>query len=318
MSDFRVDTVFFRHNKTKLLKRMLGWEGVVALMKLWAYASDCKYDGDHVFTADDIELAVDWDGEPGALVAALGSEQPYIRFIDPVDGGYVIHDWEEHNAYAATAGTRTDAARNAANARWKKRRGVSSDAAPCPGDNAHDADNDAGNGTHDAGAYAQHNAKHAPGNAPSPSPSPVPSPSTKEINALCSRSPPEPVPAPAGAAQAHGKKFDQQKWFEKFWDAFNDKRGRSPALIAWRRIKGLDKQLAEVIVAKAGLYAQQRKDILARNGTPKMAQGWINDRRWEDDTAAVVGTAQGMSPDLSAAFSKVLEGNNGHDACGSV
>ena len=152
------------------------------------------------------------------------------------------------------------------------------------------------------------------GNAPSPSPSPSPSP----LNALCDAVKPEPVPAPVGAAQAQRvKRFDSQGWFEKFWEAFADKRGRAPAQIAWRKIKGLDQQLAETIVTSAVLYARQRIDIVARNGTPKMAQGWLNDRRWEDDATTIAGQSQGMSADLSAAFSKVLEGE-GHDACGSV
>ena len=28
------------------------------------------------------------------------------------------------------------------------------------------------------------------------------------------------------------------------------------------------------------------KTIVARHGTPKMAQGWLNDRRWEDESEA--------------------------------
>ena len=322
MSDFRVDTFFFRHNKTKRLHRMLGYEGVFALMKLWAYASDCKYDGDHVFTADDIELAVDWEGQPGELVAALASCDPYICFIDAVDGGYLIHDWEEHNCYAATAGSRTDAARNAANIRWKKKRGVGEDAKEKPHNatacDAHDAENAGGN----ADASTPHDADDAPSNAPapspvpspvpSPSPSPSPSPIEKDLKASCKRDPPAPsrmsTSAPGGAA--HARKNFHQNLFEKFWTAFDDKRGKTPAWNAWRAIKGLDEQLAATIIAGARAYAEQRAEIVARKGTPKMAQGWLSDRRWEDDTAVAGGAP--LSPTLSAAFSRVMEVDNGH------
>ena len=38
-SDFRVSVDFFAHHKTKKLRRRLGYEGVVALLQLWAYAA---------------------------------------------------------------------------------------------------------------------------------------------------------------------------------------------------------------------------------------------------------------------------------------
>lgn len=99
-------------------KRDLGHDGVFALLRLWAYVADCRYGADRVLSADDVELAVDWDGEPGALVAAFAG----IGFLDAVDGGYLIHDWDEHNGgFAATAGQRSAAARNAAAIRWRER-----------------------------------------------------------------------------------------------------------------------------------------------------------------------------------------------------
>lgn len=92
MADFRVDTVFLRHSKTKRLRRMLGLDGVFALMRLWAYATDCKYDSEHVYSADDIGLAVDWDKDKGSLVEVLSAKG--INFINTVEGGYVVNQWD--------------------------------------------------------------------------------------------------------------------------------------------------------------------------------------------------------------------------------
>jgi hypothetical protein len=41
-------------------------------------------------------------------------------------------------------------------------------------------------------------------------------------------------------------------------------------------------ELVKWILFAAGKYAEERQDILQRKGTPKWAQGWLTDRRWED------------------------------------
>lgn len=71
--------------------------------------------------------------------------------------------------------------------------------------------------------------------------------------------------------------------FLRFWDAFADKRGYRDAIDAWANIPKLTNQLVDRICESAARYAEQRPDILARNSTPKMAQGWLNGRRWEDE-----------------------------------
>ncbi|MDY6845408.1 MAG: hypothetical protein SVW57_15125, partial [Thermodesulfobacteriota bacterium] len=70
--------------------------------------------------------------------------------------------------------------------------------------------------------------------------------------------------------------------FDIFWEAFKDKRGKEKALKAWTSIK-LTPGLFDKIVSGAKAYAKERVNILARQGTPKMAQGWLNDKRWEDE-----------------------------------
>lgn len=72
--------------------------------------------------------------------------------------------------------------------------------------------------------------------------------------------------------------------FEAFWAAFDHKVGRAQAIDAWAQIPRLTDALMEKILAAARHYAQvERPAILARGGTPKWPQGWINDRRWEDE-----------------------------------
>lgn len=78
------------HPKTKRLCRLLGLPRptvVGYLHFLWWWAYDYAPEGDlSAFTDDDIADAVDWDGEPGALVSAL------------IESGFInadrhIHDW---------------------------------------------------------------------------------------------------------------------------------------------------------------------------------------------------------------------------------
>lgn len=107
-SDFRVSVDFFAHHKTKKLRRRLGYEGVVALLQLWAYAARVRPDGDLSGMEDeDIKLAVDWCGEEGTLVPTLKS----VGFLDEDEGGLRLHDWQENNAWAAAGESRSDASR---------------------------------------------------------------------------------------------------------------------------------------------------------------------------------------------------------------
>ena len=71
--------------------------------------------------------------------------------------------------------------------------------------------------------------------------------------------------------------------FLSFWDAFQDKRGKASAADSWLDIPLLTNALVERIVSAATAYAKERPALKARGGTPKMAQGWLTDRRWEDE-----------------------------------
>jgi len=74
--------------------------------------------------------------------------------------------------------------------------------------------------------------------------------------------------------------------FERFWGIFGDKRGREKAWAAWKKISGYKPDLVESILSGAKKYTEQRPSLLAKNGTPKMAQGWLTDKRWEDEVVS--------------------------------
>ena len=107
-TDFRVHVDFFDHFKTIKLERQLGYESVISLMRLWAWAAKNRPDG--IFSgmdADDIEIAARWNGEQGAFNAVVTS----LKFLDFVDGTYRLHDWKDYNEWQAEAENRSDASR---------------------------------------------------------------------------------------------------------------------------------------------------------------------------------------------------------------
>lgn len=107
-TDFRVSVEFFAHHKTKKLKKRLGSDGVIALLQLWSYAARLRSDGDlSGMSTEEIELAVDWNGEDGLLVATLKE----VGFLDEVDGTFSLHNWTENNSWVAGVETRSDASR---------------------------------------------------------------------------------------------------------------------------------------------------------------------------------------------------------------
>lgn len=114
--DFRVSCAFFAHPKTKKLRRQAGAQAVIDLMRLWAWVAVNRPDGNLAnLTDSDIEDAIDWeDGAPGSFVALLVD----LRWIDGPPDARVVHDWFEHNTWAATKKQRTDKAKKAAAARW--------------------------------------------------------------------------------------------------------------------------------------------------------------------------------------------------------
>ena len=74
--------------------------------------------------------------------------------------------------------------------------------------------------------------------------------------------------------------------FNIFWDAFAYKVSRARAERAWKKIK-MTQELFDTIIASAQREASNRPSLIAKNKTPKMAEGWLNDKRWEDEATTV-------------------------------
>ena len=107
--DARISVGLPGHPKTKKLIKRLGQAAAWNLVCLILWAAANRSDGAlHGMSAEDIELAADWAGEDGAFVAALQD----VRFLDLDADGFVLHDWHEHNPWAAGADMRS------AKARW--------------------------------------------------------------------------------------------------------------------------------------------------------------------------------------------------------
>jgi hypothetical protein len=158
-SDIRLQLSFRNHPKTKKLSFKLGPQAVLSFIWLMMFAAESRADGDLTgYDAEDLALAGSWPDDPDLFVDTLVA----VGYLDPIAGGYQIHNWAERNPWAAGAPERSAKASKAARKRWDK----------------------ADEGTGKQGVKAK---KHAPSkvkqcgadagsNAPTPSPSPSPKP----------------------------------------------------------------------------------------------------------------------------------------------
>lgn len=127
--DVRISVGLTGHHKTRKLKRRLGPGGCWSLVVLFLWVGSQRWDGTlYGMTDEDIELASDWDGEPGVFVDALLA----IGFLDGEPGLRAIHDWKDHNPYAASKGERIEKGKQAAAARWNGRKSKGSHATSMP------------------------------------------------------------------------------------------------------------------------------------------------------------------------------------------
>lgn len=164
--DARISTGLPGHPKTKKLLRRLGHAGPWGLVCLFLWAASNRSDGDlSGMSIEDIELAADWQGAEGEFVRALCE----VGFLDGEVVGYRIHDWAEHNPWAAGSADRSEASKWAALCKRYGRAGAA-DRMPDYAERMRPAHE-----PHATGTKAQCD----PG-APSPSPIPLPSPIQKQ------------------------------------------------------------------------------------------------------------------------------------------
>lgn len=77
-----------------------------------------------------------------------------------------------------------------------------------------------------------------------------------------------------------GKRLES---FLIFWKKFNYPQGKAEAADSWIDIPELTASLCEKINLAAEMEAKRRPELESAGKTPKMAQGWISSRRWEDE-----------------------------------
>lgn len=115
-TDLRLKIGFLDHHKIKKLQRRCGDGAVLSLIRLWCYAAANKSSGElSGMDAEDIEIAACWS-HTERMLDVCGS----LKLVEEIDGVFIIHDWEEHNPWAANAEARSEAARQAAEVRWAK------------------------------------------------------------------------------------------------------------------------------------------------------------------------------------------------------
>lgn len=161
--DARISIGLPAHPKTKKLIKRHGQAAAWSLVCLFLWAASNRPDGNLAgMSTEDIELASDWLGDDGAFVAALVD----VKFLDQEPDGFVLHDWAEHNPWAAGSDMRS------AKAKWnaaKRHHGVAEADRLVP--EYASTRNAASNASSKNTAGEQ----KAPRIAPSPSPSPLPS-----------------------------------------------------------------------------------------------------------------------------------------------
>ena len=272
-TDFRLSIDFWQHPKTKKLARRAGLEGVRSLQILWAWAACNRPSGSLTgMDSEDIELAADWNGDAGAFVKALDE----LHWLDRTENGYALHDWQEHNPWAADAEARGDKARLS---RLRQVDPVAYAQLVASGKTAisqreyeelKKANGERQRNAGETPADCQQNASVAP--APSPSPSPV------NLTPLSSNEDIPPRGKPARVKEPYSAEF--LLW----WAKYPNKSGKDAAWNAWQNKKRA-KRLPSVDELIAAVERFRNTDKWQEDGgrfIPNPST-WLNQGRWMDE-----------------------------------
>ena len=268
-TDIRIAINVLQHPKIIKLQKRLGADAVICLIRLWCWVA-CNRATGHLLNleSEDIELAAQWEGEQGQLTETLLE----LHLLDDGDNGYQIHNWAQHNPWAAQADERSSHARKAAQARWAQRKGSQGDA---PGINEQCPCTD----------------EHESGNAPSlafPSPS-SPSPNSslsveaQDVRAPRRSTPPEGQKPREDQAIRRGKakSSSADALFDEFWGVYPRKVGKQAARKVWLKLAVEDMRQAVHSIQKQ-IKAQHFRGNDGRDFIPNPAT-WLTQGRWEDD-----------------------------------
>jgi hypothetical protein len=268
--DARLSTRFTNHPKTLKLVRRLGPAGGWHLVCLILWTAANKPDGDlQGLSAEDIEIACGWMGEPELLVAALRD----LRFLDGDAGSYRLHDWTEHQPWATGAEARSE------RGRWA---GLCSKLGRAEAERLM-PEYSAKVKAKEASTSSQHPVAPVPtGSQPAvqqvvgigstPSPSPSPSPNT-------------PLSPQGGQTVGSAKPAvpgDDDPLFIAFYGAYPRKTQRAAAWRAWRALKPDAALLHDML---AGLAKWQAHERWTRESGRfvHIPSTWLNQRLWEDE-----------------------------------
>ncbi|WP_413832639.1 hypothetical protein [Desulfobacula sp.] len=276
--DIRLATSFKGHRKRKRLRRFLGDRSDSYLIDLWlTVAMDCPEGVLPGWDQMDIADACGWEGDPEELVSAL-IESSWLE--KDSDGNYIIHDWCEHQGWACNAKSRSEAASKNILLRWVLRETKKENIPDVKKWFKSEYAYQKGHTTNDILSYYE---SYTNGNTPSPSPLPLPLPSPKDNNAdsdeSASRSSKKIYTTKSGK-KLTGKRLET---FNQFWSAFDYKHGKAPAADSWLKIPSLTEAMVKEIIAAAKIEASRRPALIKTEGSPKWAQGWLTERRWEDE-----------------------------------
>ena len=295
--DIRLSLEFFDHPKIGKLEKRLGLEGVLCLLKLWAWAAKNRPSGKlEGLDIEDVEFVARWKGDEGEFVAALLA----MRLLDEVSGGFAIHDWEDHQAYASKSDERSSKARKAAEARWSKARVAHRDGAS----NAHTMLADATS----MQAHAVSNAPETRNQEPETrniNTHPLP-PSPGEVCVVPGEDiPPAPVGQPEnlprerypdGPAKTDAPSKGNPQWpaFLSCWQVYPVQQGQEAAWREWMRLHRNGTLAPAFVIREAILRLVAEDSRWLRGKVPKMAR-WLNGKGWDDKPFVEPGGAPALT-----------------------
>lgn len=313
--DIRLSLEFFDHPKVGKLERRLGLEAVVCLLKLWGWAAKNRPNGKlEGLDVEDVEFVARWKGSEGEFVATLLA----LRLLDEVDGGFAVHDWEEHQAYASKSEERSSKARKAAEARWNKAAELSvttgsnaksmlSDATSmlgacdrqCPrnqkpvtrSQDIHTPPTQEYFNTLNTRARVELSGKEGGGEAAEAGASAVPGESGGAEELAGEGVPLSGLPGPSGPSglsrpgpartDAPSKGTPEWTAFLSCWDVYPVRQGQEDAWREWMRLKRNGTLEAAWVIREAILTMCAVDSRWLRGKVPKFAR-WLNGKGWND------------------------------------
>ncbi|MHC1788283.1 hypothetical protein [Solidesulfovibrio sp.] len=298
--DIRLSTEFLDHPKTIKLERRLGLQGIKSLLALWLWAAknhpDGRLEGEDV---EAIEIAAKWpvnerstnvEGE-STFVETLVA----LRWLDLCDETYCLHDWREHNAWAADADKRSDKSRLSRVAKThpeiyralvaEGREGVSRE--------EYEALTTVKRPLNDRKRVLQ-------AQAPAPAPAPVlnpPYPPSQGGECAASDSTQGEQPEAEQPAVDSGD-FPSIE-FEQFWEAYPRKEKKVAAWKAWRTLGASRPGLAKILDAVCR-FAESELWQKEHGRFVQQPHKWLEGKRWLDEPLAISAATQEGPPPVKS------------------